>query len=361
MGTFEQLQRKSSTSSTRATSTSSLQRLSRSFEPTPVPTFEQVYPDQQTQPRHSTRLRHSLDRIPIIPPERENHTGMPDNLKAGIEILSGLSIDDVKVRYNSSKPAQLQALAYTQGTDIHVGPCQEKHLAHEAWHVVQQKQGRVKPTLQVKGVAINDNQWLESEADMMGTKAVTGQFSHEVLSRFTGESSKRPGHLIDDTPLAKQGVVQCNEDGPRRPWPPGLRRRKPAPKREREPEREFSGPSMRTRLEHYIADIQARPAFYAQKGLIGSVSFILGQMGLNLTNAFFSFITGLPALKSKFMHMSAEITSGKTRNAAADATSMAMTIAGIIEKALGTHGMIAYATTGALYGAGFAREKEKKE
>jgi hypothetical protein len=25
--------------------------------------------------------------------------------------------------------------------DIHIGPGQEKHLAHEAWHTVQQKQG----------------------------------------------------------------------------------------------------------------------------------------------------------------------------------------------------------------------------
>ncbi|HAP61901.1 MAG TPA: hypothetical protein DCR93_21180, partial [Cytophagales bacterium] len=36
------------------------------------------------------------------------------------------------------------------GTDIHLAPGQQKHLPHEAWHVVQQKQGRVKPTLQPK-------------------------------------------------------------------------------------------------------------------------------------------------------------------------------------------------------------------
>lgn len=51
-----------------------------------------------------------------------NHTGLPDNLKTGVENLSGFSMDDVRVHYNSSKPAQLQALAYTQGTDIHVAP-----------------------------------------------------------------------------------------------------------------------------------------------------------------------------------------------------------------------------------------------
>lgn len=106
---------------------------------------------------------------------RRNNTGLPDNLKSGIENLSGYSMDDVKVHYNSSKPAQLQAHAYAQGTDIHLGTGQEKHLPHEAWHVVQQKQGRVKPTMQFKGkVNINDDAGLEREADVMGMKAKEG-------------------------------------------------------------------------------------------------------------------------------------------------------------------------------------------
>lgn len=87
---------------------------------------------------------------PIQP--QENKTGLPDNLKPGVESLSELDMSDVRVYYNSSKPTQLNALAYAQGSDIHVAPDQEKHLPHEAWHVVQQKQGRVKPTMQIKGV-----------------------------------------------------------------------------------------------------------------------------------------------------------------------------------------------------------------
>jgi hypothetical protein len=102
---------------------------------------------------------------------KENNTGLPDNLKTGMENLSGMSLDDVKVHHNSDKPAQLQAHAYAQGTDIHLGPGQEKHLPHEAWHVVQQKQGRVKPTMQMKGkVNVNDDAGLEKEADVMGAK-----------------------------------------------------------------------------------------------------------------------------------------------------------------------------------------------
>jgi len=80
----------------------------------------------------------------------ENKTGLPDQLKTGVESLSGYSMNDVHVHYNSSKPAQLQAFAYTQGTEIHVAPGQERHLPHEARHVLQQKQERVKPTAQMK-------------------------------------------------------------------------------------------------------------------------------------------------------------------------------------------------------------------
>ena len=105
------------------------------------------------------------------PVQKKNETGMPDNLKAGREDRSGFSMDDVRVHYNSDKPATVQALAYTQGTDIHVAPGQEQHLPHEAWHVAQQMAGRVEPTTEVGGLPVNDNMDLEHEADVMGAKA----------------------------------------------------------------------------------------------------------------------------------------------------------------------------------------------
>ena len=111
---------------------------------------------------------------PQLPIQKKaNTTGLPDQLKNGIEQLSGYSMDDVKVHRNSPKPAQLHAHAYAQGTNIHLGPGQEKHLPHEAWHVVQQKQGRVKPTILLKEkVGVNDDPQLEHEADVMGRKAL---------------------------------------------------------------------------------------------------------------------------------------------------------------------------------------------
>jgi hypothetical protein len=116
---------------------------------------------------------------------RVNNTGLPDQLKSGIESLSGLLMDDVRVHLNSSQPAQLNALAYAQGSDIYIAPGQERHLPHEALHVVQQAHGRVRPTLQMKqGVLVNDDVGLEREADVMGPKALEG------------------GHRVDETHLS---------------------------------------------------------------------------------------------------------------------------------------------------------------
>jgi hypothetical protein len=101
-----------------------------------------------------------------------NPAGMPDGLKSGIESLSGMDLSDVRVNFNSDRPARLNAFAYTQGSDIYLAPGQEKHLAHEAWHVVQQRQGRVKPTMLLKGAQINGDAHLEAEADAMGQRAM---------------------------------------------------------------------------------------------------------------------------------------------------------------------------------------------
>lgn len=115
----------------------------------------------------------NLTQLQTSPAPVDNHTGMPDQLKSGLEQLSGLDLSGVRVHYNSTKPAQINAHAYAQNQDIHLGSGQEKHLPHEGWHVVQQMQGRVKPTIQAKGIACNDDRALEREADLMGIKAAS--------------------------------------------------------------------------------------------------------------------------------------------------------------------------------------------
>ena len=138
--------------------------------------------------------------------------GLPVQLKAGIEALSGMRMDHVRVHYNSPKPAQLKAHAFAQGNAIHLAPGQEQHLPHEAWHVVQQAQGRVRPTLKIKqGVAVNDDAGLEQEADVMGAKALSqgGAIQQQRVAQrqISAQPAALPGAVRQHDHLPVQRIV----------------------------------------------------------------------------------------------------------------------------------------------------------
>lgn len=132
-------------------------------------------------------------------------SALPDRLKGSLESLSGMDLSDVRVHRNSQKPAELNALAYTQGRDIHLGPSQDENLPHEAWHAVQQMQGRVRSTMQATGVAINDDAHLEREADHMGSKAATGRGSAAAGS---ARSSRSGGQDVAQRKIKIAGLTE---------------------------------------------------------------------------------------------------------------------------------------------------------
>jgi hypothetical protein len=145
-------------------------------------------------------------------------TGLPNALRSRLERLSGVDLSDINVHRNSDKPQQVGALAYTQGKDIHIASGQERHLPHEGWHAVQQKQERVEPTLQMKtGTFVNDNAGLEKEADIMGSRAAKEgsqidtihlrkisniQQENKVIQRITQEEAMK---------LSKQNTHEKNK------------------------------------------------------------------------------------------------------------------------------------------------------
>ena len=113
--------------------------------------------------------------------KKENNMVLTDNLITGMVNVIGRCQSPPQLGQTTDKPAQLQAHVYAQGTDIHLGAGPEKHLPHEAWHVIQQKQGRVKPTRQMKEkVNINDDAGLEKEANVMGKEAFQRGNIHSV-------------------------------------------------------------------------------------------------------------------------------------------------------------------------------------
>ncbi|MCH5251110.1 MAG: DUF4157 domain-containing protein [Lachnospiraceae bacterium] len=107
----------------------------------------------------------------VLRPERftehVNHTGIPTQLKERLGESTGVSFDDVRVRYNLALPAQLDALAYTQGNRVEIATGQERHLPHELGHVVQQKLGAVRTNASINGLAPNTDERLEREVDSM--------------------------------------------------------------------------------------------------------------------------------------------------------------------------------------------------
>lgn len=112
--------------------------------------------------------------------ESANKTGMPSEVKNKMESSFNADFSNVNIHSNSSKAIEAGALAYTQGNNIHFAPGQFKPdtnsgqqlLGHELTHVVQQREGRVKPTKMLgNGMAVNDDKGLEKEADTLGKKA----------------------------------------------------------------------------------------------------------------------------------------------------------------------------------------------
>lgn len=114
-----------------------------------------------------------------------NLTGIPMQMRLNAERNSGLSFHDVCVHYHSDKPAQIQALAYTQGNDIYIAPGQERHLPHELGHVAQQKRGLVRPTSWLNGMAINEDSGLEQMAEQGSFPQQFGNAEQSgVIQRF---------------------------------------------------------------------------------------------------------------------------------------------------------------------------------
>lgn len=128
---------------------------------------------------------------PLQRATKVNDTGIPDALKKEAETASGLSFHDVRVHYNSPNPAAFGALAYTRGSQVYLGSGQESCLRHELGHVMQQKQGRVRPTDNIAGQPVNTDPALEREADAWPkTRSGNARYTSVAQMQKLGDSSK---------------------------------------------------------------------------------------------------------------------------------------------------------------------------
>ncbi|MCP4117742.1 MAG: DUF4157 domain-containing protein [Desulfobacteraceae bacterium] len=136
-----------------------------------------------TPPGYPDQVNDSLLSFP-----RQGAEPLPDQLRNSLESVSGYDMSDVRIYFKSALPAYFQARAFAYGTHIYLAPGAEDALVHEAWHVVQQKQGRVKVTKALDGFALNNQIELEREADEAG-KLLTDETSIFSFER-TGKRHK---------------------------------------------------------------------------------------------------------------------------------------------------------------------------
>lgn len=114
--------------------------------------------------------------------DSKTEVNLPSKVQRKMEGSFGSSFSDVKVYKNSTQAKKLGAQAFTQGNEVHFAQGKfdpnsqqgQELLGHELAHVEQQREGRVTPTKQAKGFAINDDTSLENEADVKGAKAARG-------------------------------------------------------------------------------------------------------------------------------------------------------------------------------------------
>lgn len=147
-----------------------------------------------------------------------------------LEIFSqemGEDFSNIKFQTESSQAKQLNALAYTQGEEIHFAPGQfkpntEKGIAligHELTHVKQQRRQNVQANTQIGGKGVNTDKGLEAEADTMGAKLVQAANNasfqlqknegHQSINASQGEQIS---HHKSSTPIQRQADLTCNAE-----------------------------------------------------------------------------------------------------------------------------------------------------
>ena len=131
-------------------------------------------------------------------------TQMPVGVRGKMERAFGQDFSGVKIHSGSSSAVGLEAKAYTRGEEVHFAPGEyapeskkgQELLGHELAHVVQQRSGKVQPTTQLKGVGVNTDQGLESEADRQGKAAAQGRQVRNTANTSNASADVIQGYFV---------------------------------------------------------------------------------------------------------------------------------------------------------------------
>ncbi len=149
-----------------------------------------------------------------ILPETTPNDGLPRDLQSNMENSFGTDFSNVKIHKNSNRATELNALAFTQGENVHFAPGEfnpnskkgRELIGHEFTHVVQQRSGVVNPTsVQEKGINLNNDKGLEVAADSLGEKAVNGVEINQYSS--ANLKSQANANMIQQAPIGEEEEI----------------------------------------------------------------------------------------------------------------------------------------------------------
>jgi hypothetical protein len=152
---------------------------------------------------------------------------LPEDVQTKMESSFGEDFSNVKIHKNSIQAKEINAHAFTQGNQIHFAPGKfnpksktgQELIGHELTHVVQQSQGIVSPTKEIKGMPVNDNKDLEKEADDMGKKAEQGKLVNKHANIVQSKQSQKSviqGYFKDAGHRVADDISVATKDS--NPW-----------------------------------------------------------------------------------------------------------------------------------------------
>lgn len=148
---------------------------------------------------------------------RGNRTGIPTQLKERMEQSSGLSFDNVRGYYNLNLSARSDALAYTKGNRMEIGPGQERYLPHEAnvmgTKAVQLSENKDDDTLIDK----------RAEGGVIQAKLPDGVDWDNVYEKFKDGDEIYTGRNISDSKKLIQNLNLIDDYTPDLEEPEGIR------------------------------------------------------------------------------------------------------------------------------------------
>ncbi|MFK7796714.1 MAG: hypothetical protein AB8E82_04615 [Aureispira sp.] len=147
--------------------------------------------------------------------ESVNSTGIPDNLKAAIEYMSGYSLDHLRVHYNSEKPEMLGMSTYTENEHLYIATGAEDFLARELWRVTEQLSADAEVIQKDKEKAEKDKEEIEKTDSTyfeVEDAAVQGELAKKLAEQDIIEKVKQEiqtGQDLQSTEALKEAQKQA--------------------------------------------------------------------------------------------------------------------------------------------------------